>query len=91
MRVSAYSDTASQLILQQNFYPHWYYENGGIKKEVNSAGINFMSAPVAVGNNNIVFSFEPVIVNRMMLFSLLSFIILLLLAFVLKPTQSSPS
>ena len=67
--------TATQLILQQNFYPHWFYTNGKEKKEVTSFGLNFMSAPVNKGENNISFLFEPSGVKWAMLLSAVVFVI----------------
>ncbi len=91
IKASVNTDLSSQLVVQQNFYPHWYYEKKNTKKEVDKAGINFMSAPVEPGNNNVVFSFEPVLVKWMMLLSLLSFIILLIIVMIKRPTRSFPS
>jgi hypothetical protein len=75
IKVDVIADSAGRLILQQNFYPHWYYQNGNEKKEVLGAGINFMSAPIVKGDNTVVFSFEPILIKRGMLVSLVSFIL----------------
>lgn len=82
--VLAKANTVCQLVLQQNFYPHWFYYNGTVKKSVMHAGINFMSAPVSKGEQHITFSFEPVFVKWMMLISAVSFVIILLLTLLLK-------
>jgi hypothetical protein len=79
LRVKA--DSASSLILQQNYYPHWLFKNGGHTGLVDSAGINFMKVPISKGENNIVFSFEPTVVKRAMLLSAILFIALCLLLF----------
>ena len=76
-------ETSSEVILQQNFYPHWYYQNGKDKKPVNRAGISFMSAPVKQGVNNVIFSFEPKLVKWMMFFSAIC--LLLAVVIVIKP------
>lgn len=68
------SDSAAQIVLQQNYYPHWFYISNNEKKPVDKYGITFMSAPVKKGNNEMVFSFEPRAVKVAMLISLISFI-----------------
>jgi hypothetical protein len=87
--ITVTADSSTQLVLQQNFYPHWFYQNGANKKAVNHAGINFMSAPVNKGVNNIVFSFEPTAVKWAMLLSAILFVIYCLLLFI--PTSKRPS
>ena len=81
--------TVTKIILQQNFYPHWFYLNGDVKKPVDQAGINFMSAPVNKGHNNIVFSFEPKLVKFAMLVSAVVFLIFCILMFI--PASKWPS
>ncbi len=76
-------ETSSEIILQQNYYPHWYYQNGMDKKPVNRAGISFMSAPVKQGINKVIFSFEPRLVKGMMLFSAIC--LLLAVIIIVKP------
>jgi len=83
--IATNTDISSQLILQQNFYPHWFYKNENEKKEVNRAGINFISAPLLKGTTITIFSFEPKLVKWLMLFSAVIFVILLLLIFRLNP------
>jgi len=80
------ADDSSQLVLQQNFYPHWYYIDSTLKTKVpvSAFGINFMSGHITKGDNNITFSFEPTLVKWMMLLSAISFLICMLLLFVLK-------
>lgn len=82
-----------EVILQQNFYPHWYYTSGGIKKLVKIYGSVFMSAPLLKGEQTVVFSFEPAAVKAAMLVSLIVFVILLALVRILPNsfTPSSPS
>ena len=92
LAVQVTADSASNLILQQNYYPHWWYNNGSIKKETNKAGINFMSAPLVKGKQIITFTFEPALVKWAMLLSLFVFVIccfLVLFYRFIKP--SSPS
>jgi len=67
--VNVNSSAASQLILQQNYYLHWYYVNGNEKKSVNTFETSFMSAPVTKGKSQILFIFEPNIVRAAMLIS----------------------
>ena len=82
--VTALSKASSQLVLQQNYYPHWYYINGTEKKEVNKFGINFMYVPIIKGQNNISFVFDPAGVKKAMLLSAVVFIICCLLLFFKK-------
>jgi len=91
IKVNVISDSAGRLVLQQNLYPHWYYQNGNEKEEVLGAGINFMSAPIAKGDNTVVFSFEPVLIKRAMLISLISFILCCLLLLFLRTKPFSLS
>lgn len=85
------TEPESNIIYLQNYYPHWYYYNGKEKKEVRKAGFNFMSAPIKEGENAITFSFEPVLVKWMMLISAITFLVLLILFFMLKSTPAFPS
>lgn len=85
------ADSSSKLILQQNYYPHWYYYNGAQKKEVEKAGTNFMSASIPKGAQTITFSFEPTLVKWAMLLSLTTFVIYCLLLFILLLKLPSPS
>jgi hypothetical protein len=91
IQASISSDSSGVVILQQNLYPHWYYQNGNEKKEVDKAGINFMSAPIVKGDNTVVFSFEPTLVEKAMLLSLISFIICCLLLIALRTKRFSLS
>jgi hypothetical protein len=83
----------SEVILQQNFYPHWYYLSGGTKKPVKIYADVFMSAPLVKGEQMVVFSFEPTTVKAAMLVSLIVFVLLLVLVWVLpnRVILSSPS
>ncbi|MGC4103015.1 hypothetical protein [Ferruginibacter sp.] len=85
------SDTASTIILKQNYYPHWYYQVNGVQKPVDSFGICFMSAPVSKGDQQLSFIFDPAAVKFAMLLSLIVFILYCLLVIFLKPIPSSPS
>ena len=75
IEVDVLSNAETTLVLQQNFYPHWYYTNGKIKSEVNQYGINFMSVPIVKGANSIRISFEPTRIKYAMLLSAIAFII----------------
>jgi hypothetical protein len=82
---------SSQLVLQQNFYPHWYYTINGVKKEMNQYGINFMSLPLEKGEHTISITFEPALVKAVMLLSLVAFIICCLALPVFRIKPPSPS
>ena len=77
--VNVNSIEASQLILQQNHYLHWYYVNGNEKKAAIAFETSFMSASVSKGKSQILFVFEPNIVQAAMLISLIVFCIYCLL------------
>lgn len=91
IQVKVSSDSDGIVILQQNFYPHWFYQNNTEKKGVLKAGINFMGAPISKGDNTVVFSFEPTLVEYAMLVSLISFIICCLLLIALRTKRFSLS
>jgi hypothetical protein len=79
IEVNVNSNAASQLIIQQNYYPHWYYVNGKERKAMNAYETSFMSAPVSKGNNHIQIEFEPTIVKATMLISAIVFCMFCLL------------
>jgi hypothetical protein len=85
------SSVVSQIVLQQNFYPHWYYNNGKQKKEMQPFGINFMSAPCEKGDNDLAITFEPGVVKYAMLFSLMIFLLCCVAAIAGRSKPSSPS
>ncbi len=70
------TQTSTNLIYLQNYYPHWFYNDQTGKKPVTKAGINFMGALLNNGKNSIIFSFEPELIKWMMAISALSFIAL---------------
>lgn len=88
-QIEAEANTSSNdsIILQQNYYPHWYYTSVHGKKPVNKYKDVFISAPLAKGERNILFSFEPVNVKIAMLISLIAFVTLVVLAIDLKSTS----
>ena len=69
MELKVQSNTSTQLILQQNFYPHWYYSTGSDKKKLNQYGINFMSVPIVKGESHLKIFFEPSLIKYSMLLS----------------------
>ena len=79
INISLVAGSNTALVVQQNFYPHWYYEIKENKRPVQMEGINFMHIPVDKGVNNIIVSFEPTLVRKAMLFSFIIFIIYLAL------------
>ncbi len=85
------SNAATNLVLQQNYYPHWFYFNGKLKKEVDKYGINFMSVPIEKGMHKIIISFEPIQIKKAMLLSLAVFIFCCLWLFFLNLKPISPS
>ncbi len=89
--VMVVSDQSSKLVLQQNFYPHWYVSNGIEKIDADQYGINFMSAPVAKGENHISFIFDPAKVKIAMLVSFIALIICCTTLLFLSFKSPSPS
>lgn len=82
-----------QVVFKQNYYPHWYYYNSQVKKEVVPYGSNFMSVPVNKGINNITIKFEPTLIKWSMAFSLFAFLgcfIILMTLYVKQPSPLSP-
>lgn len=84
VRLILKDSTGDNIVLQQNFYPHWYYNIGTNKMPVNTYEGTFMSAPVPKGEHIISFSFEPTKVKAAMLVSLITFILLLVTLLVLS-------
>ena len=91
LTVNIISDSATQLIFQQNYYPHWYYKTGETKKLTSQEGTNFMSIPAGKGKSKVSISFEPVTVIRGMIFSTCIFLIYILLMLTAVFKRPSPS
>ncbi|GAB2824719.1 hypothetical protein [Ferruginibacter profundus] len=89
--INTNTDSPFVIVLKQNLYPHWYYKTGSLKNNVDSFGINFMSAPVNKGQNKITFSFEPDFIKWAMLISLSALILYCMLLLLLKTKPPSPS
>ncbi|MGI8584555.1 MAG: hypothetical protein ACR2KX_20385 [Chitinophagaceae bacterium] len=67
------------IVYQQGFYPHWFYNNGKEKKEVQKYANTFMSVPIIKGQNKIELTFEPKKVKVAMAVSLIIFLLITLL------------
>ncbi len=80
--------TGNSPVLQQNFYPHWYYTVSGKKKPVDIYKGTFMSATLSKEENIVAFSFEPTMVIAAMLVSLVSFIVLILILLILNRRET---
>jgi len=88
--VTATTDTGFKiLVLQQNFYPHWYAVVGNEKREMQQVSFSFMSTTLNKGRNDVIISFEPAKVKVAMLVSLLSFLSLLLSLFILNRRETT--
>lgn len=85
------SKNKSELILLQNYYPHWYYYVNNKRFAVEKAGLNFIRIPVAEGENKIIIQFEPALVKIAMLLSFTAFIIYCLLLILPVLKRVSPS
>jgi len=80
--------SGSTPVLQQNFYPHWYYTVKGKKKPAENYKGTFMSASLSKGENTVTFSFEPRMVKVTMLVSLVSFILMILVLFIFHKRET---
>ena len=90
--VSVQSEENSELILQQNFYPYWKYNNQQQKKSVEKEGINFIKVPVEKGSSEITICFEPTFIKTYMAISLATLLcILILIPFLHYKKTKSPS
>lgn len=78
------SDSGGVLVLQHNYYPHWYYQNDSETYPINRHGISFMSVPLQKGSNNIRIFFNPKIVRYMMLLSIISILAALVYLLLVK-------
>lgn len=85
--VDVLTGSSKLLILQQNYYPHWYFDNGRKKIQVHKAGFNFMSADVIAGRQQLSFIFEPQFLQWMMILSAVCFfmIVSLIITLTVKP------
>lgn len=81
------------LIIQQNYYPHWTAIVNGKFEMIAKEGTSFMSLPLQEGDNNVSIIFEPAIIKKGMLISLVvfCFMLLVLLVLILKPKSPSLS
>ncbi len=73
------ADSNTLLVVQQNYYPHWYYKIRENKKPVEKEGLNYMRIPVDKGTSDVILSFEPDMIRKAMLFSFITLLIYLLL------------
>lgn len=80
-----------ELVFQQNYYPFWKANLNGKPINILVEGTNFMRIPLQVGSNDIILSFEPTLVKRMMLISAVVFAVLLLMLGILLFNPKSPS
>lgn len=69
----------TNLVIQQNWYPHWYYDNDKLVEKIENN--NFISLPLSSTEKTVKIEFRPLLVILSMFFSaclfLLSFIFLL--------------
>ncbi|MEJ7626105.1 MAG: hypothetical protein WKF35_04535 [Ferruginibacter sp.] len=65
------------MVLQQNYYPYWFYDDGKKISPVAREGINFIGIPLKKGPNKITVFFNPAKIKIAMLVSFISFCILI--------------
>ncbi len=80
------SISPAYLILLQNNYPHWYYEQNNIIKPVLNAGITFIGVPTARQKGIVRIFFNPVVIKTLLVFSTL--ILILYICISLYPLRS---
>lgn len=82
-----------QLVLQQNYYPHWHCTVNGKEEQIAIDGASFMSVPLQKGKNDVQFFFNLQGIKKAMLISIIAFSSLLccLLFLALKPKSPSLS
>jgi hypothetical protein len=73
------SADTGMVVFQQSFYPHWFYNNGKEKKEIQKYATNFIAVPLVKGENKIEIIFEPTKVKTGMFISLVMFCIIVIL------------
>jgi hypothetical protein len=83
--VSANGIKPNSIVLQQNYYPHWYYSQRKTINKVKKEGINFMSANLEQNKNTIRFMFHPALIKWMMLLSVISILTGVICLIFLKP------
>jgi hypothetical protein len=71
--VSGNFATNDSIVLQQNYYRHWYYISAGKKYPALTYKGIFNVAPVTAGTNELKFVFEPVFIMNMMIVSAICF------------------
>jgi hypothetical protein len=69
------SASSNYLILLQNNYPHWYYQQNNTIKPVLKAGITFMAVPVLKEKSTVRIFFNPVRIKFLLLTSAIAFIL----------------
>ena len=79
----------STMILQESYYPHWFYTTDKIKSVASDYKGTFIKAAINKNCTQVEFSFEPTWIKAMMLFSLIVF--LTAIAIVIIPETKSPS
>lgn len=81
LHLKVVADTASYIVMLQNFYPHWYYKKNGNVFPVQQAGINFIGVPLEKGENDLLLFFKPTCIRAALFFSGIMFMILIALLF----------
>jgi uncharacterized membrane protein YfhO len=71
------------LVLQQNYFKHWYYYDNKGRSAVGNYNDIFITAPVDSGEHKIRFSFEPTVIRVLMFASAAIFCLFTILAFFL--------
>ena len=73
------AEDSGSIVYQQAYYPHWFYNNGKEKKEVQQFSNVFIAVPISKGENKIEIIFDPQKIKMAMLLSLIIFSIMVIL------------
>ncbi len=79
--VKVIADTASYIVMLQNYYPHWYYKKDGKVLPVQQAGMNFIGVPLEKGEKDLTIFFNPIRIKAALFASGTVFIVLIILLF----------
>ena len=81
----------STIILQESYYPHWFYTTDKIKNVASDYKGNFMKADINKNCTQVEFSFEPKWIKAMMLFSLIVFLWVIVILILPETKSTYPS
>ena len=81
----------STIIFQESYYPHWFYTIDKIKNVASDYKGTFMKADINKNCTQVAFSFEPKWIKAMMVFSLIVFLLAIVVLILPETKSTSPS